>query len=89
MAGLGWQEMTAWLIAQAAPWVLGLMAVLGVYWRGHHNGKVAEAKAAMEKRAVEKAKALETRWDIDHAIDQDVDLVARAAASGVVRHTEH
>lgn len=32
--------MTAWLIAKAIPWLLGFMALFGLYQRGVHNGKV-------------------------------------------------
>lgn len=41
--------MTAWLIAQALPYLIGLMALLGVYWRGRHNGKVAAHRDTLER----------------------------------------
>ena len=41
--------MTAWLIAQAWPYLIGLMALVGVYWRGRHNGKVAAHRDTLER----------------------------------------
>ena len=43
--------MTAWLIAQAWPYLIGLMALVGVYWRGRHNGKVAAHRDTLESYA--------------------------------------
>ena len=40
--------MTAWLISQVWPYALGLMALVGVYWRGRHNGKVAARRDTLE-----------------------------------------
>jgi len=77
--------MIAWLIAHIAPYLIGLMAVLGVYWRGKHNGKVEAHRDTLEASM----KATQTRQEIEDAIDQDADLVSRARAAGVVRHTEH
>jgi hypothetical protein len=73
--------MTAWLIAQAWPYLIGLMALLGVYWRGRHNGKVAAHRDTLESYA----KRSKQRLEIEDAIDQDPDLVRRAVAAGVVR----
>lgn len=77
--------MTAWLIAKALPWVLGLMGLVGLYWRGHHNGVVKAHRETMDSLA----KAAKKRLEIEDAIDQDTDLVSRAHAAGVVRHAEH
>ena len=77
--------MTAWLIAKAIPYLLGLMAVLGIYWRGKHNGVVKAHRDTMDSLA----KAAKKRLEIEDAIDQDTDLVRRAHDAGVVRHTEH
>lgn len=41
--------MTAWLISQALPYLIGLMALLGVYWRGKHNGKVDAHRDTLER----------------------------------------
>ena len=76
--------MTAWLISQAWPYALGLVALLGVYWRGRYNGTVKARRDTMEGLA----KAAKKRLEIEDAIDQDTDLVARATRAGVVRHTE-
>jgi len=27
------------IIAKAIPWLIGLVGLLGVYWRGKHNGR--------------------------------------------------
>ena len=57
--------MTAWLIAQAWPYLIGLVALLGVYWRGRHNGKVAASREVMERYA-------KTRKQMD-AVDTEND----------------
>ena len=43
--------MTAWLIAKAIPWLLGFMALFGLYQRGVHNGKVKAHRDTLEKYA--------------------------------------
>ena len=40
--------MTAWLIAKAIPWLLGFMALFGLYQRGVHNGKVKAHRDTLE-----------------------------------------
>ena len=40
--------MTAFIIAKAIPWIIGLMGLLGVYLRGRHNGKVKATREVME-----------------------------------------
>ncbi len=55
---------TAAIIAKIAPWLLGLMGLLGLYWRGHHNGVVKANRDALEKRAASEAKQQEA---INHA----------------------
>lgn len=77
--------MTAWLISQAWPYLLGLMALVGLYLRGQHNGVVKAHRDTLEAFA----KRTKQRQEIEDAIDQDADLVRRAHDSGVVRHTEH
>ncbi len=52
--------MMAWIISQAAPYLIGLVALLGVYWRGKHAGKVDATRDVMN-RYNKRAKA------IDHA----------------------
>lgn len=52
--------MTALLIAKAIPWLLGLIGLLGVYWRGKHNGRVKATREVMENYAKQ-------RKAIDHA----------------------
>lgn len=81
--------MIATLIANVAPYLIGLMALVGLYWRGKHNGRVAEANDAMVKRAAAVTAAEAKRREIENEIDQDVDLVRRAARAGIVRHAEH
>jgi len=39
---------TAWLIAKAIPWLLGFMALFGLYQRGVHNGKVKAHRDTLE-----------------------------------------
>jgi len=41
--------MTAWLISQAWPYLLGLGALVGVYWRGHHSGIVKAHRETLEQ----------------------------------------
>lgn len=77
--------MTAWLISQVWPYALGLMALVGAYARGRHNGKADAHRDTLEAAI----KATKTRQEIEDEIDQDADLVRRAARAGVVRHTEH
>ena len=73
--------MTAWLISQAAPYLIGLMALLGVYLRGRASARAEERDAAMKRMIRRTTK----RTEIEDAIDQDTDLVRRAHASGLVR----
>ena len=40
--------MIAWLISQAWPYLLGLVALLGVYWRGRYNGKADAHRKTLE-----------------------------------------
>ena len=40
--------MTAFIIAKAIPWIIGLMGLLGVYLRGKHNGRVKATREVME-----------------------------------------
>ena len=40
--------MTAWLISQAWPYLLGLVALLWAYASGKHNGKVAAHRKTLE-----------------------------------------
>lgn len=58
--------MTAWLISQALPYLIGLMALLGVYWRGHYNGKVKATREVMESYA-------KTRKRMDDAVGSEND----------------
>lgn len=52
--------MTAWLFVKALPYLIGLIALAGLYWRGHHNGIVKATREVMESyRKTAKA--------IDHA----------------------
>ncbi len=41
--------MSAWLFSQAWPYLIGLMALFGVYWRGHHNGEVKATRKVMDR----------------------------------------
>lgn len=77
--------MSAWLFSQAWPYLIGLIALLGVYLRGKAAARSEERNAAL-KRMIRRS---EKRTEIEDAIDQDTDLVRRAHDSGVVRHTEH
>ncbi len=77
--------MSAWLFSQAWPYLIGLVALLGVYLRGKAAARAEERDYAM-KRMIRRS---EKRTEIEDAIDQDTDLVSRAHAAGVVRHTEH
>ena len=40
--------MIAWLISQAWPYLLGLGAMVGVYWRGRYNGKADAHRKTLE-----------------------------------------
>jgi hypothetical protein len=42
------------LIAKAIPYLIGLMALVGVYWRGHHAGRAAEGKETLQRYARER-----------------------------------
>jgi len=37
------------IIAKAIPYLLGLMGLLGVYWRGKHNGVVKAHRDTLER----------------------------------------
>lgn len=41
--------MTAWLIANALPYLIGVMGLLVAYWRGHHNGEVKATRKVMDR----------------------------------------
>lgn len=41
--------MTAWLIAKAIPYLLGLMALFGLYQRGKHDGEVKATREVMKQ----------------------------------------
>lgn len=43
--------MTAWIIANALPYLVGIVALLGVYWRGKHNGAVKAHRDTLESYA--------------------------------------
>jgi len=77
--------MTAWIISQAWPYMIGLVALVGFYLRGKAAARDEERDEAM-KRMIRRTNK---RQEIEDAIEQDVDLVRRAHDSGVVRHTEH
>ena len=54
--------MTAWIIANALPYLVGIVALLGVYWRGKHNGAVKAHRDTLEsyaktRRAMDDAEA--------------------------------
>jgi len=40
---------TAWLIAKAIPWALGLMAMVGLYQRGRHDGKADAHRDTLDR----------------------------------------
>ena len=40
--------MIPWLISQAWPYLLGLGALVGVYWRGRYNGKADAHRDTLE-----------------------------------------
>lgn len=73
--------MTAWIIAKLWPLIAVICAIPLIYWRGKHNGKVEAHRDTLEAFA----KRTKQRQEIEDAIDQDADLVRRAAAAGVVR----
>lgn len=80
-----WAIIPGWL-KRALAW---LVAGLGIIWAAWLAGK-REARRETALEAAERiAKAEIKRGRIDDGIDQDTDLVRRARASGVVRHTEH
>lgn len=37
------------IIAKAIPYLIGLMALAGVYWRGKHNGAVKATRKVMDR----------------------------------------
>jgi hypothetical protein len=46
--------MTAWLIAQAWPYLIGLVALVGLYLRGKHDGRAAEGRETLQRYARER-----------------------------------
>ena len=40
--------MTAWLISQAWPYIIGLVGLLGVYLSGRHSGRVKAHRDTMD-----------------------------------------
>lgn len=65
--------MTAWLISQAWPYLIGLMALMGLYWRGRHNGKVAAHRDTLE-RYHKTRKAMD---DVEADVGDDPSAAAR------------
>jgi hypothetical protein len=63
----------------------GLLAFLAIWGLAKRQARQETALQAAERIA----KAEIKRGRIEDEIDQDTDLVRRAHASGVVRHTEH
>ncbi len=61
------------LVATFAPYLIGLMAVLGVYWRGKHNGKVAAHRDTLENYA-KRRKAMD---DAEAEVGDDPGAAAR------------
>ncbi|WP_426032717.1 hypothetical protein [Cypionkella sp. TWP1-2-1b2] len=41
--------MTAWLFVKAIPYLIGLMALVGLYLRGRHNGVVKAHRDTLER----------------------------------------
>jgi hypothetical protein len=73
-------------LRKAAGWALaGLLAFLAVWGMAKRQARQETALQAAEHIA----KAEIKRGRIEDEIDEDTDLVRRAHASGVVRHTEH
>ena len=73
-------------IKRAVAWLLaGLVAFAGVLGMAKRDARRETALAAAERIAAAEIK----RGKIENDIDQDTDIVRRARASGVVRHTEH
>ena len=73
-------------IKRAVAWLLaGLVAFAGVWGVAKRDARRETALAAAERIAAAEIK----RGKIEDDIDQDTDLVRRARAAGVVRHTEH
>lgn len=52
-------------VAEYWPWLLGLLALPAIYWRGKHNGKVDATREVMERYA-------KTRKQMD-AVDTEND----------------
>jgi hypothetical protein len=61
--------------------VAAAFTLLAVWFEGRRAGRL-EAKAAALRRTLT---ALQTRERIDHALDQDPDLAARARRTGLLR----
>jgi len=76
------------IIAKVGMWLLGALGIIAGAWGLRHSGRVAERTETRIRAAERRGAALQTRMEIENAIDQDADLVARAARAGVVRHTE-
>lgn len=77
--------MTAWLLAQIAPYLAAAGAIIGALFWARRSGK-RDAKRETALEAAERAAKLEReRGKLDDEIQQDTDLVARAMRAGVVR----
>jgi hypothetical protein len=73
-------------LRKAAGWALaGLLAFFAIWGLAKRQARQETALQAAERIA----KAEIKRGRIEDEIDEDTDLVRRAHASGVVRHTEH
>lgn len=65
--------MTAWLFVKAIPYLIGLMALFGVYARGHHNGVVKAHRDTLENYA-KRRKAMD---DAETEVGDDPGAAAR------------
>ncbi len=73
-------------IKRAVAWLLaGFVAFAGVWGVARRDARRETALAAAERIAASEIK----RGKIEDDIDQDTDLVRRARAANIVRHTEH
>lgn len=71
--------MTAWLITQAWPYLLGLIGIAGVYFSGRHAGKIKAHRDTMDHYAKQRKAADNADLGIGASDDERVKRLRRFA----------
>lgn len=67
------------IIAKAIPYLIGLMALVGVYWRGKHNGAVKAHRDTLEAYEKRRKAIDNANLGIGASDDQRIDRMRQFA----------